>query len=312
MLGHSMEKGKKKNIILPYFTKYIRLADAMKWSAISFFGFLIGIQSLSLYEYFLPGIVFLITTICIMAFALSINNYFDADSDRKNPRRMQSNPIASGEISEKTGIFIIIFLCVVPLIVSFFYKREVFFFSILLLVWMEVYSAPPFRMKGKPGVDVIWHFFGFFFFILWGSLIAGSLTQVTWFIAVSIGMFSSIGQVWNHIVDYSFDKESGTKTYAVKVGVPSAKKTLNVLIGIHVVLLLPLFWFYSLRYVVTLLIFIVLLLIGFLLVHPKKDGFPSKHSYEFYFATILGGAVYVSYLVYYIFSIVGIHLMKIF
>jgi 4-hydroxybenzoate polyprenyltransferase len=246
-----------------------------------------------------------------MSFTFAINNYYDIDSDRQNPRRMHSNALASGEISKKTGMAINIFFIVISLLVSGLFKAEVFYLCIILLVWFGAYSIPPLRIKGRPGIDVLWHFFGFFFIILWGALITGSLHILIWLIAVSLGVFSCIGQVWNHIVDYSFDKESGTRTYAVKVGVPSAKKTLNVLIGIHVVLLLPLFWFYPLRYVVTLLIFIVLLLIGFLLVYPKKDGFPSKHSYEFYLATILGGAVYVSCLVYYVFSIAGIHLMKI-
>lgn len=67
--------------------------------------------------------------------------------------------------------------------------------------------------------------------------------------AFSLGIFSCVGQLWNHYDDYEFDKESGTSTYAVLVGLDTTKKTLRVAVGIHLVVLLLLF----LLYFVTLL-----------------------------------------------------------
>ena len=52
--------------------------------------------------------------------------------------------------------------------------------------------------------------------------------------AISIGIFSCIAQVWNHINDYSSDKDSGTMTFAVWVGFDTAKKTLKMIVIIHI------------------------------------------------------------------------------
>lgn len=301
-----MSKGKKKNIVILFFTKFIRLDDVIKWSAISFIGFILGIQTSSIQDYIVPFIVFILSTFCLMSFTFLVNNYCDADSDRGNPRRMHSNAIASGEISKTVGILSNIVFIVVSLLVSLLFKPEVFFFCVLLVLWMGIYSVPPLRLKGRPGIDVIWHFFAFMLLILWGSLVAGSIQVITWFVAVSIGVFSCIGQVMNHVVDYTYDKESGTITFAVKVGPGTAKKTVELLLGIHVALLFPLLGLYSLRYVVTLLSIVVGLFLGFLLLQPKKDGFPTKQSYEYYVATVVGGSVYVSCLIYHILSVFGI------
>lgn len=307
-----MSQGKKKNIVVLFFIKFVRLNDVIKWSAISFIGFILGIQTFSIQEYIVPFIVFILSTFCVMSFTFSMNNYYDAASDRENPRRMHSNAIASGEISKTVGILSNIVFITVSLLVSLFFKPEVFFFCVLLVIWMGIYSIPPLRLKGRPSIDVIWHFFAFMLIILWGSLVAGSLPLITWLIAVSIGVFSCIAQVWNHIVDYAYDKESGTTTFAVKVGPNTAKKTMELLLGVHFALLLPLLGLYSLRYIVTLLIIVVGLFLGLLLLQPKKEGFPAKQSFEYYIATVVGGSVYVSCVIYHLFSVIGINLIKIF
>jgi 4-hydroxybenzoate polyprenyltransferase len=307
-----MNNNKKKNIVLIVLTKFIRLDDVIKWSAISFIGFILGISTFSIQEIILPLSVFIASAFCIFSFCFAINNYYDADSDRENPRRMHSNALASGEISKKTGMAINIFLIVISLLVSGLFKAEVFYLSIILLVWFGAYSIPPLRIKGRPGIDVLWHFFGFFFIILWGALITGSLHILTWLIAVSLGVFSCIGQLWNHYDDYTFDKESGTRTFAVQAGLKTTKKTIHFILGIHLILLLPLCILYSIHYLITLVIVVSGIVLGLLLLQPKKDGFPTKKSYEYYLATVVGGSVYVSCLFYHLFSVIGMNLIKIF
>ena len=96
----------KKNMILVFFTEFIRLRCVMFWSAVSFGGFILGMSSLDLSSYIIPLLVFLVSTFFIMSFTFAINNYYDADSDRDNPRRMHINAIASGIISKRTGVFL--------------------------------------------------------------------------------------------------------------------------------------------------------------------------------------------------------------
>ena len=303
---------KNENIIFTVLTTYMRLDDVIKWTAISFIGFIFGTTTFTFQEMILPFCVFLIATFFNMSFCFAINNYYDADSDRKNPRRMNKNALALGKISKKQGMVLnILFICITFLIIGA-YNPGLLYYVVILFVMPAAYSVPPVRLKGRPGIDVIWHFLGFFIFVLWGSLIAGSLPTITWIIAISLGIFSCIGQLWNHYVDYEFDKESGTNTYAVRAGLGTTKKTLNVVLGIHVVILILLLALYSSHYLITLLIFIAGLILGFLLFRPKKAGFPTRKSIEFYLTVPAGGSVYISCLFYHLLSTIGVNLIKIY
>jgi len=293
---------KKKNIILVFLTEFIRIRGVVNWSLISFVGFILGMSSLGLSSYLAPLLVFVVSAFCILSFTFAINNYYDADSDRENPRRMHINAIASGRISKQTGIFLNITFVASSLVVSILFKLEVFLLCILLLVWMWAYSSPPLRLKGRSGLDVIWHFFAFFLLIMWGSLIAGSIDIINWLVAISFGIWSCIAQVWNHIGDYSFDKESGTVTFAVWVGLDTAKTALKMIIILNTIFLIPLILLYSLSYLYTIVILIggaVFALVG---IKPKKD-FPVSPVY--YTLFVFAGIVYLSCVIYYLLVLIG-------
>ena len=308
-----------KNTVKLYLNEFIRVSDAFKWSAISFLGFILGITQLSINIYIVPFLIFAISTFCIMAFTFAVNNFYDTESDNKNPRRKDINAIASGNISRRIAIFYLLILTFIPIIISILlFRIEVIILCIYLLFLGWAYSAPPLRTKNIPVLDVVWHFIGFFSYIIWGSLIAiastysGSIGLKIWLIAISVGVFSCIGQVWNHIVDYSFDKDSGTMTFAVKIGVENAKKTLIFLIATHLILLIPLILLFTIKYWITILILILGVFIGLIILKPKTDGFPSKKSFEFYLTVIVGGSVYLTCIIYHLLFLLGIDALKIF
>ena len=296
-----------RNTILLYLIEFIRISDSIKWSSISFLGFFLGMNVLSLKVYFVPLIVFITTTFCIMAFTFAINNFYDTESDKINPRRKNINAIASGKISRQTALFILIFLALVPLIVSIlFFRLEILIFCAYLIFLGWAYSAPPFRTKNIPVVDVLWHFLGFFSYIIWGALIANSISLITLLMALSIGIFSSIGQVSNHIRDYDSDKETRTDTFAVWVGLDKSKTVLNFLTLLHLIMLIPLVLFYSIQYYASITFLIVFALIGLIILRPKRGVFPSIRCWTFYFAIVLSSAVYISILIHHIYTLLGI------
>jgi len=309
----------QKNNVLLFLNEFMRISDSLKWSTISFLGFILGITELSINIYFVPFLIFAISTFCIMAFTFAINNFYDTESDINNPRRKDTNALASGIISRKSAIFYLLILALIPLLISILsFRFEIFIFCAYLLFLGWAYSAPPLRTKNIPGIDVIWHFIGFFSFVIWGALIAGSslyngsIDLIIWLMAISIGVFSCIGQVWNHIVDYSFDKDAGIKTFAVKIGLENAKKILIFLIIIHLIFLIPIILLYSLKYSITIIILILCMILGLIVLNPKKDGFPSKKSFEFYFAVVVGGSVYLTCLIYNLLFLLGIEMIKIY
>lgn len=288
---------KKKHIINVFLTEFIRIKGVLNWSIVSFIGFLLGMSSLNISKYIVPLEIFIISTFCILSFTFAINNHYDATSDRENPIKRRINAIASGRISKQTSLFLNTIFVITPLVTSFIYKFEVFLLCILFLVWMWIYSAPPIRLKGRSGIDIIWHFFAFLLLILWGSFIAGSINTINWLVAVSFGVFSCIAQIWNHIKDYSYDKNSGTKTYAVWVGLATAKKTLKIVVILHVIFLIPLLVLYSLNYYTTILILIAGAIVGIIGVKSNKDTLDPP---IYIFPVIFGGAVYMSCIIYHI------------
>jgi 4-hydroxybenzoate polyprenyltransferase len=130
--------------------------------------------------------------------------------------------------------------------------------------------------------------------------------------AISLGIFSCIGQLANHYEDFEYDKESGTTTFAVRFGRSATKKAIEVVLGTHLIIILLLFVLYSLHYLITLLLVVTFMILGFLLLKPKKAGFPTRRSYEFYLSTVVGGSVYISVLLYHIFMMMAINLIPLY
>jgi 4-hydroxybenzoate polyprenyltransferase len=211
--------------------------------------------------------------------------------------------MASGKISKKTGATLNAIFVIIALVVSFIFKLEVFFFCAFLIFWMWMYSSPPIRLKGRPGADILWHFVAFLILILWGSTIAGSITLSNWLVAISLGVFSCIAQIMNHIDDYEFDKESGTKTYAVSKGLEKTRMLLKINGILHMILLAPLIILYSLNYISTISILFLGVVLGVYVMKSKKES-PSFSIY--YFLFVFSFAVYGSCIVYHISILLGL------
>jgi 4-hydroxybenzoate polyprenyltransferase len=298
-MSRLVNKTDKNCVIYIFFTGFIRIRGVVNWSAISFFGFLLAITSLDIIRYMIPLFVFIVTTFFILAFTFAINNYYDVDSDKDNPRRAHLNAMASGIISKRTGMSLNIVFIFIPLVLSILYKFEVFIFCALLLFWMWAYSAPPLRLKGRPGIDILWHYIAFAALVLWGSYLAGSVTLINELVALSFGIFGCIAQVDNHIRDYPFDKASGSKTFAVWVGTRKANITLKLFLIIYMISLVPLMVLYSFYSLFTILMLCGGILLGLFIVKRKKDSLMSSlHR----FIIIFGESVFLSCLLYHITS----------
>ena len=292
--------GKKSSVFFTFFTGFIRIHGVLNWFVISFFGFLLGISSLDITSYILSFIFFVVSTFFILAFTFAINNYYDIDTDKANPRRAHLNAMASGKISKQTGLLLNLNFVVIPLVQSLFFTVAVFVFCAFLIFWMWAYSAPPLRLKGRAGLDILWHFIAFLALVLWGSYLAGSVSMANILVAVSFGLFGVFAQIDNHIHDYPFDKASGSKTFAVWIGINKATIALKVTFIIYIVFLIPLIVLFSFSSYLTILIVCGGIAISVLMIKIKKSTLaPSL----FYVINFFGGSVYVSCLIYHISSI---------
>jgi 4-hydroxybenzoate polyprenyltransferase len=204
------------------------------------------------------------------------------------------NAMASGKISKHTGMMLNLIFIVIPLVLSLFYTREVFVFCAALIFWMGVYSAPPLRLKSRPGLDILWHFIAFLGLVLWGSYLAGNITMITMLVAVSLGIFGCFAQIDNHLHDYPFDKASGSKTFAVWIGTHNAYRALKVSFILYIVFLIPLIVLSSLYSSLTLLIVCAGIVGSAVIIKIKKStGTPSLYHIIKFF----GMSVYITCLI---------------
>lgn len=282
---------KNKPSIHMFFTGFIRIRGVLNWSAISFFGFLIGIKTLDITNTIIPLLFFAISTFFILAFTFAINNYYDIDTDKENPRRVHLNMMASGHLSKQTGRLFNLLFIIVPLVLSLVYNRVVFVFCAGLIFWMWVYSAPPLRLKGRPGLDILWHFLVFFALILWGSYLAGSISLLSVLVGVSAGFFGCFAQIDNHLHDYAFDKASGSKTFAVWMGKQKASIALNISFILYLVFLVPLIVLFSLSSTLSILILCAGIGLSLIIITRKNNARTQK---LYYIIDFFGGAVYVT------------------
>lgn len=288
---------KKKRNILMFFTGFIRIRGIVNWSAISFFGFLVGITVLDIESIMVPFFFFAVSTFFILAFTFAINNYYDVDTDKENPRRAHLNIMASGHFSKRAGLLLNLLFIIIPLVLSFFYSPVVFVFCAGLIFWVWAYSAPPLRLKGRPGLDILWHFIVFFALILWGAYLAGSISLLAILVAVSFGLYGCFAQIDNHIHDYPFDKASGSQTFAVRLGLPAAYKALSVTFILYLVFLVPLIILFSLPAYLTIVIVGGGIVGSIIVIKIKKS---TKAESLFPIINCLGWAVYLNCLLYHL------------
>ena len=223
---------------------YVKLLRFDSWQA-WLFNFLLGCI---LFE--LPQIGRFMVVLGAFVLATSaifiLNQYFDYENDRANNLK-KDLPIASGEVSPRTGLTLFFVFTSVSLTSAFLTDISVF---LLLLAFMLLgigYSTPPFCFKSRPGLDVIVCGVGAGVLpFLIGVQTVPLLTlefefywivrryQDVFFTAVPIFLIQCAGQIYQVVGDYEADALAKINTFAVKYGKKTALRfaTISLLVTI--------------------------------------------------------------------------------
>jgi len=215
---------------------YYRNSRILEWRAyigmamlgfISSSGFITILAPLEVFK-------FMLTTAFYLAFSFSINNSFDARSDALQKEKAEKNPVAMGRIGFKEGILFSSCLALTGLSLTYFWFRSGFSIYLLLIILSLAYSAPPFRFKSMPLMDLISHglFFGAFLYFYGVSASSGATFQ-TVLISISIFIYSVILELRNHLDDFQVDLSSGTRTTVCWLGYEKSLTVLKVLLIFH-------------------------------------------------------------------------------
>lgn len=153
-------------------------------------------------------------------FGYGINDIYDFESDRKNPRKKS---IINGHVvypKYKNTIKKIAFISLSPLIVSVILTKNLLtiFLSLVFIILGYYYSAPPIRIKERPPFDSLSNglIYGLLPFSL-GFSLSGSFTGFSISYLWATLCIAAVHAV-SSMMDFKVDKKIRVTTFAIKFG----------------------------------------------------------------------------------------------
>ena len=165
-----------------------------------------------------------------------LNQYFDRKSDQSNPLKRHL-PMASGELSTKHSLILIISLFAAGLLITAAVDYTLLFLFVFYVSIGVLYSAPPLHFKKRPVVDLLAVGIGSALLpFLIGLQISHQLTldfslpliakryQDALLCVIPLFLFQIASHIFQAIGDYEADKEEGIRTFVVKYGKEKSAK----------------------------------------------------------------------------------------
>lgn len=178
-------------------------------------GYLLGINRLSqlISWKFLSGLLFFL--IPANVFLYGVNDYFDYDTDRLNPKKRDKEQLVGQKLRKQLVIWL--FACTLLFVV---YAFTLSVSSIVLLAIFFLlslfYSAPPLRFKSKPFIDSISNVLYFMPGLIIYNELSGMLPS--WLLIIGFACWTAAMHLYSAIPDIKFDKKAGLKTTAIVLG----------------------------------------------------------------------------------------------
>jgi lycopene elongase/hydratase (dihydrobisanhydrobacterioruberin-forming) len=154
--------------------------------------------------------------------AFAVNDYFDAPFDALEEKKAQGNFFVQRGKQvwrQRPFLFILLFINLLLLVAFAQYGRRGLAILFICYAVLWAYSAPPFRLKNRPGVDLLIHALFVESFVYFVFLF---LLEITWtavdYAVLTIAFLSSLAaQIEQQIRDYEVDKRTGG-TFTTAVG----------------------------------------------------------------------------------------------
>lgn len=207
--------------LLPHQARLVDLVERMFFSGLTTREFLTGFGGwLWAGRRFWFGMVALGP--CIWGATLLFNDYWDLEMDRGNPRRRRS-PLLLGRVRPGHALAGSILLAVVGLALALATSAIYFGFMAGCVALSWAYSAPPLRLKQRPGADILVNAVGIGVLCgLAGWSIAAPFDRFPWVFLLQ-GLLVVVGlYIPSMIWDYEYDRAVGARTFVVAVGPRSA------------------------------------------------------------------------------------------
>ena len=165
-----------------------------------------------------------------------VNDIFDAEADRLNPRK---GTFLFGSLGRKEQLAALrwqIAAFQVPFLAAFllWIGAQVLLWFAMLLVAVALYNAPPIAFKTRPPFDVLMQASYLLVFVLSSWL--NGVPQLPWQTFVFGALFAMHSHLFGEVMDIVPDRESGRTTTAVRIGAVRTKLLMAVFLTVEVVL----------------------------------------------------------------------------
>jgi len=168
------------------------------------------------------------------------DDFFDHDIDKKNPRK-SSLPFQKVQTRPRIILGSSGFLFVISLVLALLISPGFFVISALIVALSLLYSSPPFRFKGRGGLDLLTNMLGFGVLCsMAGHIIAAPIGEYPWLWLVPMIFGTGCLYILTTIADMRYDGDSNIQTIAVKLGLERAAEASMVLLFIANVAILSL------------------------------------------------------------------------
>lgn len=157
----------------------------------------------------LTNVIFGFVLFCLTASIIYIfNDIKDIESDKLHPQKCK-RPIASGKITKKQAIFIIIILAIVTMEIALTKFANNLEIICILLIYVGINIAYTIKLKKIPIVDIFILAMGFLIRVIFGAtLISVQVSNWLYLTILSISFYMGMGKRRNEMIKVSDNEET--------------------------------------------------------------------------------------------------------
>ena len=249
------------------FVRLLRFRSWVGWLAIFGVGsFIFGLPQIS--DVLIVAFVFS----CITSAVFVQNQYFDKETDQKNPKKNMLL-LAANKVTPKTSLLIMLILCSLGFITLTFFNPYLIPIFLAYFALCSAYSIPILHLKGKPILDIIVAGVGSGVFpFLIGLLAANQLSldihlpwvarsyQDAFLCILPIFLFQVASQIFQELRDFQADMDDNIQTFVVRYGIKQSTRVATIMVFLAISLPIT-FGFLKLSYTNEFVYYYILVLI---------------------------------------------------
>ena len=232
---------------------------------------------------------------CITSAVFVQNQYFDKETDKKNPQKNML-PLAADDVSPKTSLRIMVILCGLGFITLTFFNPYLIPIFLAYFALFSLYSTPILHLKEKPILDIIVAGIGSGVFpFLIGFLATNQLSldihlpsvarsyQDTFLCIVPLFLFQVATQIFQELRDIQADRDDKIQTFVVRYGIKQSTRVATIMV-FSAISLPIIFGFLNLSYTkefVLWYILVLIIMIPILIRFVSLNKNPTKEKIEY-------------------------------